>query len=293
MQGAYAEQQSLRLNNAFQTVYYSLADKRPVYLAREHTAANLSNIYEFPREFAKLRPLLVQFLTDLCRPSQLGTSPFLRGFYFSGVRPVSISDIVPAAQVQPVEEAGFDSGATRMFNRSARSAPLPEVRQAGSRRVPQWVFLRNLFPGILLADRVGTTAAQTNVKVNFARRVMMAAAAAAALAMAAWWTVSYSNNSTLVHNAVEAAQSVPAVGLSPGQLASEESLQTLSRIRETLAVLNGYEKDGAPLSYRALLYKGNDIREPLRETYYALFRAFAAATHPADSNSDFHQARGL
>jgi type VI secretion system protein ImpL len=272
LQGAYAEQQSLRLNNAFQAIYYSLADKRPAYLGREHTAANLSNIYEFPREFAKLKPLLVEFLTDLCRPSQLGTSPFLRGFYFSGVRPVIVNDVMPASQVPVAEDAGFDSGATRMFNRPLRSAPMPEARQSASRKIPQWVFLRNLFPGVLLADRVGTAAAQTNVKVNSARRLLFAAIAALALTMAIWWTVSYGNNSALVHNAVEAARSVPSTGLQAGQLASEDSLRKLSNVRETLAVLNGYERNGAPLSYRAFLYKGNDIREPLRVTYYALFR---------------------
>ncbi len=271
--GAYSEQQSLRLNNAFQTIYYSLADRRPAYLAREHTAANLPNIYEFPREFAKLKPLLVQFLTDLCRPSQLGTSPFLRGFYFTGIRPVVISDIVSAAQVpQVAEEAGFDSGATRIFNQPARSAPIAEVRQSGSRRIPQWVFLRNLFPAVLLSDRVGTSAAQSNVKVSFARRALMAGIAAASLAMAVWWIVSYRNNADLIHGAAEAAGSVPAVALAPGQLASQDSLERLSKIRGTLAVLNNYARNGAPLSYGAFLYKGNDIREPLRATYYALFR---------------------
>ena len=273
LQGAYSEKQSIRVSNAFQTIYYSLADKRPVYLAREHSPANLSNVYEFPREFAKLKPLLVQFLTDLCRPSQLGTSPFLRGFYFSGVRPVTISDVISSSQLPPSEEAGFDSGATRMFNRQAgRSAPMAEVRQAGSRRMPQWVFLRNLFPGILLADRVGTTAAQVNVKVNFARKLFVGAAAAAALLMAVWWTISYRNNSELVHNAIDAARSVPNLPLASGQLATTDSLQRLSKVRDTLALLNKYELDGAPYSYRALLYKGNDIRQPLRSTYYALFR---------------------
>lgn len=270
-QGAYAEKQSIRLSNAFQTIYYSLADKRPIYLAREHNPTNLSNVYEFPREFAKLKPLLVQFLTDLCRPSQLGTSPFLRGFYFSGVRPITINDVVPALQL-PVEDAGFDSGATRMFNRQSRSAPIAEARQANSRRMPQWVFLRNFFPGVLLADRVGVTAAKVNVKVNFARRVLLAAAAGLGLAMALWWTVSYRNNSELVHNATEAARSVPNLPLASGQIASVDSLQRLSKVRDTLAMLNKYEQDGAPWSYRALLYKGSDIRHPLRTTYYALFR---------------------
>ncbi len=35
-QGVYAEQQTRRLTNAFQELYYSLSDKRPAYLAREH-----------------------------------------------------------------------------------------------------------------------------------------------------------------------------------------------------------------------------------------------------------------
>jgi type VI secretion system protein ImpL len=272
VQGSYAERQSLRLNNAFQTLYYSLADKRPVYLARERTAANLSNIYEFPREFGKLRPLLVQFLTDLCRPSQLGTSPFLRGFYFSGVRPIVINDVAPVSQLPMDDDAGFDAGATRMFNRTARSAPMAAGQQTGSRKIPQWIFLRNLFPGVLLADRVGTTAAQVNVKVNFVRRVALASAAFLSLAMAGWWTVSYLNNSRLVHDAVEAARAVPNIGLASGQLASTDSLQRLSKVRETLALLNQYDRDGAPWSDRALLYKGSAIRQPLRTTYYALFR---------------------
>ena len=59
----------------------------------------LPGIYEFPRELRKLRTLLVQFLVDLARPSQLGTNPFLRGFYFTGVRPVVMDDVVAAPAV--------------------------------------------------------------------------------------------------------------------------------------------------------------------------------------------------
>jgi len=40
----------------------------------------------------KLRKVVVQFLVDLARPSQLNVNPFLRGFYFSGVRPTVIED---------------------------------------------------------------------------------------------------------------------------------------------------------------------------------------------------------
>ncbi len=124
-EGVYAEQQMRRLTDAFQQLYYSLCDKRPAYLAREHDAAKLPNVYEFPREFAKLRPLLVQFLIDLGRPSQLGVSPFLRGFYFTGVRPVTVTDLAPAAAHAPVAaEQPYDAGATRIFNPRASGAGL-------------------------------------------------------------------------------------------------------------------------------------------------------------------------
>jgi hypothetical protein len=67
-------------NEAFDTVYRWLADKRPKLLERECNPRELPNIFEFPREFAKLRPLIVEFLTELGSPTSI-----LRGFYFTGV----------------------------------------------------------------------------------------------------------------------------------------------------------------------------------------------------------------
>jgi type VI secretion system protein ImpL len=227
--GGYAGQQTRRLTDCFQHLYYALAGKRTVCLAREYNAASLPNIYEFPREFAKLRPLLIQFLVDLCRPSRLGTSPFLRGFYFTG-----------------------------------------------SRNIPQWVFLQNLFPDVILADRQATSTAQSNVKLNLARRLLFAATAGIALLMAIWWTISYRNNSVLVRDAVNAARAVPAASLS-SQHASSDSLQVLNRMRDILATLNGYAKNGVPLSYGGLLYKGEAVREPLHTAYDALFRRILLA----------------
>src|SRR5271165_1862060 len=94
--GVYAEEETRRLTKAFDEIFYSLAEKRLDLLAREHERDKLPGIYEFPRELRKLRTLLVQFLVDLARPGQLSANPFLRGFYFSGVRPVIVDDVVPA-----------------------------------------------------------------------------------------------------------------------------------------------------------------------------------------------------
>jgi type VI secretion system protein ImpL len=74
------------VTQAFESITYSLADKRPAPMAREHEPAGLAKVYEFPREFAKLRPLVVQFLADLSGPVDEDVHPFLRGFYFAGAR---------------------------------------------------------------------------------------------------------------------------------------------------------------------------------------------------------------
>ena len=69
---------------AFNQLFHSFCDHRLLLLPREGDATKVPQSYEFPREFRKLRTALVQFLVDVCRPSQLRAGPFLRGFYFSG-----------------------------------------------------------------------------------------------------------------------------------------------------------------------------------------------------------------
>jgi type VI secretion system protein ImpK len=68
------------VSDAFDTVYRSLTDKRAKLLEREQDAEALANIFEFPREFARLRPLVIEFLEELRGPTAV-----LRGFYFTGV----------------------------------------------------------------------------------------------------------------------------------------------------------------------------------------------------------------
>ncbi len=55
-EGVYAERETQRLTEAFNSLFYSLCDRRPDFLAREHDPATLPGVYEFPRELRKLRP---------------------------------------------------------------------------------------------------------------------------------------------------------------------------------------------------------------------------------------------
>ena len=65
---------------------FALGEFRVEMLARETEPKNAPGVYEFPREFGKLRKNLNQYLVELCKPSQLSANPYLRGFYFSGIR---------------------------------------------------------------------------------------------------------------------------------------------------------------------------------------------------------------
>ncbi len=100
-------------SDAFQILYHFFAAERRVCLARERTPSRLPGIYEFPREFAKIRPFLVHYLTDLFPNNGPAAGPFLRGFYFTGVRRVKSADTVMGQQ---------------------------------------WLFLKRLFSEVILAD---------------------------------------------------------------------------------------------------------------------------------------------
>ena len=266
-QGVYAQQQTARLNHSFQQLFYWLADRRPPYLIREHKPAALPNIYEFPREFNKLRPLISSFLVDLCQPSQLGVSPFLRGFYFTGIRAVTVNDVAPAAASQvPADDSAFDSGATRMFTLPPKGAlPLvPETREASARKIAQWVYLPQFLPNVVLADNTAAHVGSSNVKLNVARRALWAAAAALALLTTLWWSISFSNNRALVNGALNAAKDAQSV-------ASRDGLERLTTIKNTMETLNYFQEHGRPFSYGGFLYTGDDMRESVSKAYYGLF----------------------
>ncbi len=147
--GIYQEDETARLNAAFDRLFQSLCNARPELLSREHETGPRGGIYEFPREFRKLRSPLVKYLVELCRPSQLNVGPFLRGFYFSGVRPVVVNEV--AAAPAPAQASGDALGATGIFRQRAGSQSAPRI--VGKKKVPQWLFLGHLFNDILLGDR--------------------------------------------------------------------------------------------------------------------------------------------
>jgi len=273
--GVYAEEETRRLTKAFDELFYSLAEKRLDLLAREHESDKLPGIYEFPRELRKVRTLLVQFLVDLARPSQLNVNPFLRGFYFCGVRPVVIEEV--AARAEDYAQAGavsFDAGATRIFTgfgASMASAPAP-MPFATSRKVPHWTFLTQLFNEVIVKDRVALAASRVSSRVNLLRRILLAGTTAIATICIAGFAISFARNHALkseLRAAVADLQSVPA-GASPQP--SFTDLQKLDRLRLDLVKILSYRHDGVPWGMRWGLYVGNDIYADAKKSYFLRFQ---------------------
>jgi len=267
--GVYAEAETLRLSQAFDTMYHSLCDKRLAFLVREQDPARLPGIYEFARELRKLRPAMVGFLVDLCRPSQLNIGPFLRGFYFSGVRAVLTQEVVarPAAQ-QPA--AGLAS-ATGAFQTPFGAQAPQIVQQTVTRRAPQWLFLSHLFASVLLGDKEAMGASGASRRASRLRRAMFATAAVLALLYAVAATVSFFGNRSLGAQAVAAARALASAGAAPQQTPPLESFARLDALRQSLETLSKYEKEGPPLRLRWGLYTGHDLYPHARQVYFRRF----------------------
>lgn len=272
--GTYVEKQRDFLQDAFDDLFFSLANERPEFLSRENDPTHLPGTYEFPREFRKLRTPVVQFLVELCRPSQLAVSPFLRGFYFSGVRPVVIQEAAPAPQRSAAQlNKQEDVGATRMFRPGVGQASNPALSQpvVNTRRVPQWLFLGRLFNNILLGDGAIAGASSASVKTSLLRRTLFVCFAALCLVLCIGFTVSFFRNRALEQRVNEAVHG-SAVTVAPGSVASVDSLRRLDALRQALQTLTAYHRDGAPWSYRWGLYSGDRLYPQVRRIYFDHFR---------------------
>ncbi len=278
--GVYAEQETARVSWAFDNLFQSLADRRVPLLGQEFDANKLPTIYEFPREFRKLRTLLVQLIVDLCRPSQLRTGPFLRGFYFTGVRPVTITTAGPTlVQEEPMERSSASAGnvgATGIFDyrkAQAQAAQQAQVREAGeTRRVPQWVFLSHVFSDVLLKDSSALAASASSTKTSVWRRVLLATALVFLLIFIIGFIVSFVRNKNLESQVVTAAQGISDITLTGQQLPTIDMLNKLETLRQSVETLSEYRQDGAPWSMRWGLYVGDSLYPDVRRIYFQHFQ---------------------
>ena len=275
--GVYAEEESRRLTTAFEGLFHALCDKRLPFLARENDGGKLPAIYEFAREFRKLRNSAVRLLVDLGRPSQLRVNPFLRGFYFSGVRPIVVKESLPSARVSAAPAARRRHGATGFFNSETlddEPAPAAGGGTVRTRRTPQWLFLGHLFSDVILRDRTAMGASAQSVRAEQARRVLAGVGAALLAVWSIGMTVSYFRNRGLEARVGEAARGIAQSESGGGgqELPSRDSLEKLDTLRDTVELLSLYQREGPPWSLRWGLYVGGDMYPTARTLYFNRFK---------------------
>ncbi|MDX2270106.1 MAG: ImcF-related family protein [Bryobacter sp.] len=235
--GVYAQQAAVKFDALLEELFRSLAERRLMLQERDPNEYGRPPVFEFPREYRKMRQAVTQFLVDVCRPSQVAVSPFVRGFYFTGVRPVVVSD---AAGTQ--------------------------------RRVPQWLFVTRLFHEVILRDRNAMGASAASTKTNTTRRAALIAAGAAGVLLGGLWTTSYFQNRALAEELSSASKALRSVQVAKGELPSTDSLQKLDRLRTSLVQLRTWEKEGAPFFMGLGLYTGERLLPTARQLYFQSFR---------------------
>jgi type VI secretion system protein ImpL len=266
----YADREGKRLTDYFNRLYMSLADKRGVFLAREDDSRKKSLGYEFPRELKKLRGELVQFLLDAFRSNLLNQGSRLRGFYFAGQRYVS-----RAAAATGLENSVADfsvvkrrTEATILFG-SKLQPVAPSRAAAPEGTIAKWTFLTEVFHEVILKDRAGNTTPRVDTREQSYRHLALGAVGAVFLILSLLWVNSWRNNRQLLD---EVASAVAATSLAPPTAATPIAITGLESLREPLVRLLGYQRHGAPLSYRWGLYSGSDATVALDRLYFDRFR---------------------
>lgn len=277
---SYAELETTTVSAAFDNLFQALADWRLTLLARKPDTAPAPPIYEFPREFKKLRSILVPLLVDICRPGPSRTTPFLRGFYFTGVRPIVVSAPPPAPALEealaPDAAALGDLRATRMLDiKKAKAAAAKLVgapESVETRRIPQWVFLPQLFKEVLFKDTTALTTSTFSTRIGLGKRFLLAAAMGIFLVLIVGFTVSSLRNKRLEIQVIEAAQDISDVHVTGRQLPTLDGLNKLETLRHSVETLANYQREGPPLSMRWGLYVGNSLLPELRNIYFQHFQ---------------------
>jgi type VI secretion system protein ImpL len=270
--GLYPEFAAARAGDALRTLARSLSVGQLHLLPREPREEARGSAYEFPRKLRKLSELATQFMVELCRPSQLHVSPFLRGFYFTGVRTVVAAEGMETASSAPAAGPHVALGATSVFDprrlREAAAAPPP---RGGTREVQEWAFARRIFSDVVLRDRVAMAATGGGTRVNALRRTLAAAAVVVSLVAATGFTVSYGGNRGMLSGAVHAAREAREARVDPAELAGADALRRLDGLRGSAQTIAGYERSGRPLRLRWGLYTGGRAFPSLRRLYFQGF----------------------
>ncbi len=263
----WAEAESRRFGKYFNRLFLRLSDRRLLALATEVQPYQKPAVYEFPREFKRIRDLLVQFLVDVFKPNPLKASPVLRGFFFSGTRQVERSAAQPKREVtERVRPSSlevtniFRSGATEIFSPAMIQAALAGRGQ--NQLVTSWMFVTDFFHKVLTQDRpLPPAPARTSTSPNdrYGPWIFGATATIGFLA-AIVWTTSWFSNRNAISETIRLIEE-------NNRLGSEVSLQTLHPLDQLRNHIEDLKKNDSWMPHWGL-YTGNQVYRLARMAYF-------------------------
>ena len=267
----YKEKQSKRLTKTFNRLRRSLSQKRIDLLPREEGLERRAGIYEFPRELARMRDVLIAFFVEIFQPNPLRPNPLLRGFYFTGRREAAISPAGGSAtQIGANIDSPLSSAGATMFFQGGQ--PLKVGQQPGGLRTTKWCFLGELFQQLAGTDRMSLDGGFVDHRIRFYRYAALGFATFLFLILSFGFIHSWYQNRAMlaeIQKEVEASQGVWA---SDGNLM--RTLEGMETIRKRVDLLTNYAREGAPWGMRWFLYSGNEVEKPLRDMYFDRFHDF-------------------
>jgi type VI secretion system protein ImpL len=239
---AYAEWIDKLIPESLAHILRSLRDGRVAVMSRERDQNKLARQFEFVRRFERLQHNIGSFLRELTMTSQVRIEPFLRGYYFTGIRRVVKRQNAeePLVAKPPATPAGPERMATATTvldpKKMAASFGPAAVPASAQQEITEWLFVPQLIRGVLLSDDPASRASGRNWRADVAWAWAGGVAAAIALLMLLGLTVSYARNRGL-ERALETGGAAVQANTPP------DALTRLEMMRPAVQRLIGYYSD--------------------------------------------------
>lgn len=253
----------------FDLLFDALMRQRLTHLDVSDSPNEQLSIFNFPPRVSETRSPLALFTSILFRPTPFRESPLLRGFYLTAN--VSSSSNGHGAKI-PATAVVSDKGV------EGDEAATETRARISTRTIGEGFFIERFFKDVLLRDQDLAAALQPPERRSFRLRIaLLTLTAILGLSLLIGLGVSYFANRRLIADARDRAARVEErVRLSPTReadapenpLEARIDIEALERLRETIAMLDTYEREGAPLHLRFGLYAGNRINPQLRAIYF-------------------------
>jgi type VI secretion system protein ImpL len=262
----FVEAEAKRLTASFRPLYHALARRRLTQLAHEPNSAVRPGIYEFPREFKRIRSPLVQFLTDVFRPNSLGPSLLLRGYYLTGVRETEVERAAAGRMTDSATQAPME--ATRLFRGDAtqmfQGEDLAKTPIPAGRRALSWIFVADLFHRVILPDQLPRKQRPPEDRFDRYRKLAFGAVGGLCALLCLAFSVSWAHNRHLL------AEIGAAAGIQTNRQSRATSLQDL----QALDVLRGQVvrlQGRLTWGFHWGLYSGDRVLDWARSAYFRQF----------------------